>query len=325
VAFPEVEEVISRIGRPEAGSHPHPVNYAEIHIELNPTDQWKNASSKAELIEVLENKLKSYPGIQLNFTQPIQNAFDELLSGVKSQIAIKLFGEDLTVLQETATTIRNTIDNIEGLADLSVEQSFGQPQVQVIADRQACSRYGINVSEILEIVETAIGGRVIDHVYLNTRRYGIQVRYQEAYRDNIEIIKSLLVPASNGTMIPLSQIARVQQSTGPIQVNRENNQRRWMIQGNVRGRDLGSVVADIKDRIAEKIQLPDGYYIEYGGQFENQERAMRRLSIIIPVVMFAIFLMLFLAFGSTKSALLVMVNIPLAMIGGVFGLFLMRQ
>jgi cobalt-zinc-cadmium resistance protein CzcA len=325
VAFPEVEEVISRIGRPEAGSHPHPVNYAEIHIELNPTDQWKNASSKAELIEVLENKLKSYPGIQLNFTQPIQNAFDELLSGVKSQIAIKLFGEDLTVLQETATTIRNTIDNIEGLADLSVEQSFGQPQVQVIADRQACSRYGINVSEILEIVETAIGGRVIDHVYLNTRRYGIQVRYQEAYRDNIEIIKSLLVPASNGTMIPLSQIARVQQSTGPIQVNRENNQRRWMIQGNVRGRDLGSVVADIKERIAEKIQLPDGYYIEYGGQFENQERAMRRLSIIIPVVMFAIFLMLFLAFGSTKSALLVMVNIPLAMIGGVFGLFLMRQ
>ncbi len=325
IKFSQVQEVVSRIGRPEAGSHPHPVNYAEIHIELHPVGTWKDVSSKAELIELLEVKLKKYPGIQLNFTQPIQNAFDELLSGVKSQIAIKLFGEDLAILQEKATEIRNTIDNIEGLADLSVEQSFGQPQVQVIADRQACSRYGINVSEILELVESAIGGKVIGHVYLNTRRYGIQVRYQEDYREDVEVIKSLLVPASNGMMVPLNQIARVRQTIGPIQINRENNQRRWMVQGNVRDRDLGSVITDIKQRISEKIELPDGYYIEYGGQFENQVRAMTRLSIILPIVIFLIFLMLFLAFGSVKSALLVMVNIPLALIGGVFGLFLMQE
>ena len=325
VAFSPVREVVSRIGRPEAGSHPHPVNYAEIHIELNPPAKWKEISSKAELIERLEAKLRKYPGIQLNFTQPIQNAFDELLSGVKAQIAIKLFGEDLHVLEKKATEIRNTIDNIEGLADVSVEQSFGQPQVQIIADRQACARYGIDVSEILELVETAIGGRVVDHVYLNTRRYDIQVRYQPDYRESMDVIESLLVPAPNGVMIPLSQIARVEQSIGPIQINRENNQRRWMVQGNVRDRDLGSVVADIKQRIAEKIELPSGYYIEYGGQFENQQRAMKRLSLIVPIVVLLIFLMLFLAFGSVKSALLVMVNIPLALIGGVFGLFIMRQ
>ncbi|MHC5082557.1 MAG: efflux RND transporter permease subunit [Planctomycetota bacterium] len=325
VTFGPVEEVVSRIGRPEAGSHPHPVNYAEIHIELHPLNQWKQYSDKEELIEGLEQKLSLYPGVQLNFTQPIQNAFDELLSGVKAQIAIKLFGEDLNVLQSTATQIRNSIDNIEGLVDLSLEQSFGQPQIQVIADRQACARYGVNVSEILDLIETAVGGRVVDNIYLNTRRYGLQVRYQPQYRDNIEMLQSLLVPTPDGNVIPLAQIARVTESVGPIQINRENNQRRWVIQGNVRGRDLGSVIDDIRDRIAEKIQLPDGYYIEYGGQFENQVRAMNRLAVIVPVVIFMIFLMLFLAFGSMKSAFLVMINIPLALIGGVFGLFLMRE
>lgn len=325
VQYAEVEEVVSRIGRPEAGSHPHPVNYAEIHIELHPQKEWKTFSNKAELVEELEHQLSKYPGIQLNFTQPIQNAFDELLSGVKAQIAIKLFGEDLDVLQMKATEIRNTIDNIEGFVDISLEQSLGQPQVQVIADRFACSRYGVNVSEILELVETAIGGSVVDHIYLNTRRYGLQVRYQKAFRDDIDVLKSLLVPTADGAVIPLGQIAEVTQSIGPLQVNRENNQRRWIIQGNARGRDLGGVIADIRERIDEKVSLPDGYYVEYGGQFENQVRAMNRLAVIVPVVVFMIFLMLFLAFGSMKSAVLVMINIPLALIGGVFGLFIMGE
>ena len=323
--YPEVREVVSRIGRPEAGSHPHPVNYAEIHIELEPIDTWKTFSTKAQFVDILEEKLKKHPGVQLNFSQPIQNAFDELLSGVRAQIAIKLFGEDLNILQTKATEIRNSIDNIEGLVDLAVEQSFGQPQVQIIADRRKCSRYGINASEILELVETAIGGRVVDHIYLNTRQYGIQVRYQEKFRDKIEVLDSLLIQAPDGVMVPLSQIAEVKQTVGPIQINRENNQRKWVVQGNVRNRDLGSVISDIRQRIAEKIVLPDGYYIEYGGQFENQVRAMNRLAIIVPLVIFIIFMMLYLAFGVMKSALLVMVNIPLALIGGVFGLFIMQE
>ena len=325
IEFDEVDEVVSRIGRPEAGSHPHPVNYAEVHIELHPQSQWVNVGNKAELVKQIETKLKHYPGLQLNFTQPIQNAFDELLSGVKAQIAIKVYGEDLAVLQAKATEIKNTIDNIEGLADLSLEQSFGQPQVQVIADRQACARYGVDISEILELVESAIGGKVVDYIYLNTRRYGIQVRYQQNYRDNIEHIRNLMVSTSGGSRIPLSHVAEVKESNGPIQINRENNQRRWIIQGNVRDRDLGGVVADIKDRIAEKIELPDGYFVDYGGQYESQVRAMTRLAIIVPVVILIIFIMLFLAFGSVRCALLVMINIPLALIGGVFGLYIMGE
>lgn len=323
--FHEVEEVVSRIGRPEAGSHPHPVNYAEIHIELKEQKNWENYKNKKQLIEALNNSLSSYPGVQLNFTQPIQNAFDELLSGIKAQVAVKLFGEDLNILREKAGEIRNAIDNIPGLVDLAVEQSFGQPQIQVIADRKACGRYGINVSRILELVELAIGGEVIDNIYLNTRRFGIHVRYQEPYRSDPKIIENLLVHAENGSLVPLKEVARVKEVIGPIQINREQNQRRWIVQGNVRDRDLGGVIADIKERISKKVDLPAGYFIEYGGQFENQQRAMARLSVIVPVVLILIFLLLYLTFGSLKEAFLIIINVPLALIGGVFGLFLMRE
>ncbi|MBA7654656.1 Cobalt-zinc-cadmium resistance protein CzcA [subsurface metagenome] len=322
IAFEEVEEVVSRIGRPEAGSHPHPVNYAEIHIELKKQDNWPTYKSKKDLIEALNRTLSNYPGVQLNFTQPIQNAFDELLSGIKAQVAVKLFGEDLDVLKSKAQEIHNSIDNIPGLVDLAVEQSFGQPQIQIIADRQACSRYGINVSEILELVELAIGGEVIDNIYLNIRRFGIHVRYQEPYRSDPKVIEDLLVHAENGTLVPLKQVAQIKEVIGPIQINREKNQRRWVIQGNVRGRDLGSVVADIKKSIANNVELPPGYYVEYGGQFENQQRAMTRLTIIVPIVITLVFLILCLTFGSIGEALLIIINVPLALIGGILGLFL---
>ncbi len=325
VKFHEVEEVISRVGRPEAGSHPHPVNYAEVHIELKEKKDWKDYKNKKQLVKALDKSLSSYPGVQLNFTQPIQNAFDELLSGVKAQIAIKIFGEDLNILRNKATEIRNSIDNIPGLVDLAVEQSFGQPQIQIIADRQACGRYGINVSEILELVELAIGGEVIDNIYLNTRRFGIHVRYQEPYRSNPKVIENLLVHAENGNLVPLKEVAKVTEVIGPIQINREQNQRRWIVAGNVRDRDLGSVVADIKERINDTVDLPAGYFIEYGGQFENQQRAMARLSVIVPVVLILIFLLLYLAFGSLNEAILIIINVPLALIGGIFGLFVMRE
>ncbi|MCK5513201.1 MAG: efflux RND transporter permease subunit, partial [Deltaproteobacteria bacterium] len=292
IEFSEVEEVISRIGRPEAGSHPHPVNYAEIHIELMPMSSWKSHSKKDELIEDLNHELSLYSGVQLNFTQPIQNAFDELLTGVRAQLAIMIFGEDLTVLRRKAQEIHDAIDIVPGLVDLSVEQSFGQPQVQVIADRAACSRYGVNVNRVLELVELAIGGRNVDYIFLNIRRFGIHIRYQEQYRSDPETIRHLLIQTQNGTLIPLEQVAEVKLVTGPIQINRENNHRRWVIQGNIRGRDMGSVVADIERIIDERITLPPGYYIEYGGQFENQQRAMARLAIIVPVVITLVFFML---------------------------------
>lgn len=323
--YPEVREVVSRIGRPEAGSHPHPVNYAEIHIELKPLDEWKRYKNKAALVEALSEDLGSFPGVQLNFTQPIQNAFDELLSGVKAQLAIKLYGEDLNVLREKANEISAAIEDVPGLVDLSVEQSYGQPQVQVSVDRKACARFGINADQVLELVELAVGGEVIDMIYLGTRRFGIHLRYQEQYREETEAISNLLLHTDDGSMIPLSQVATVSKTFGSIQINREKNQRRWFVQGNVRDRDLGGVVADIRERIEERIELPPGYFVEYGGQFKNQQRAMARLQIIVPVVVLAVFFLLYMTFGSLRQAAIVMVNMPLALIGGVFGLMLMGE
>ncbi len=203
VDYGEVNEVVSRIGRPETGSHPHPVNYAEVHIGLKPRSEWIRFGSKRELIESLDERLGSYPGIQLNFTQPIQNAFDELLSGVRAQLAIKVYGENLEVIREKAAEIRAAVAAVPGLVDLSVEQSYGQPQIQVVADRGACARYGVAVGEVLEHVEIAVGGEVIDHIYLNARRFGIHVRFEERYRDDPEAIRNLLVHTEDGSLIPL--------------------------------------------------------------------------------------------------------------------------
>ena len=325
IQFEPVDETISRIGRPEAGSHPHPVNYAEVQIELKPVREWKGYRNKEELIAALSERLKPFPGVQLNFTQPIQNAFDELLSGIKAQLAIKLYGEELDVLRSKAEEIRAAIESVPGLVDLSTEQSFGQPQVQVLANRDACARYGVTVSAIMEMVELAVGGEVIDNIYLNTRRFGIHVRFQEPYRSDPEAIRNILVPTIDGRTIPLSQVAEVRQVTGPIQINREKNQRRWIVQGNVRGRDLGSVVGDIQKRIADKVSLPPGYTVEYGGQFENQQRAMRKLSIIVPTVIGLVLVMLWMSFGAIRHAMVIIVNVPLALIGGILGLMITGQ
>lgn len=318
--FEEVDEIISRIGRPEAGSHPHPVNYAEIHIELKPLEEWIHGKSKRALITEMEHALKPFPGVVLNFTQPIQNAFDELLSGVKAQLAIKVYGEDLDVLQAKAGEIRDAVADVPGLVDLSVERSFGQPQVKVIADREACARHGVSVSRILEMVELAVGGEVVDNIYLNTRRFGIQLRFQEPYRSDPEAIEDILVETDRGGGVPLSQVAEVRQVVGPIQINRENNQRRWIVQGNVRGRDLGGVAADVRERVERKVVLPPGYTVEYGGQFENQQRANHRLAVIVPTVIAGVFALLWMVFGSLRHALIIVTNIPLALVGGVLGL-----
>jgi cobalt-zinc-cadmium resistance protein CzcA len=226
------------------------------------------------------------------------------------------------VLREVANKISAAIEDVRGLVDLSVEQSFGQPQVQVVPDREACSRLGVPVSEILEIVELAIGGEVIDSLYQHTRRFGIHVRFEEPARADPEAIRSIWVHTDSGARVPLSQVAEVREVIGPIQINREKNQRRWVVHGNVRGRDLGSVVADIRRTIGEKVELPSGYFVAYGGQFENQQRAMRRLSIIVPVVIAGVFFMLWMTFGSHRHALIIIVNVPLALIGGVAGLLL---
>lgn len=321
----EVAETVSRIGRPEAGSHPHPVNYAEIHVTLKTLDQRPDRTEKKALVQALQKDLSAYRGVKLNFTQPIQNAFDELLSGVKAQLAIKVFGDDLDVLREKAHEIREAIEDVPGLVDLNTEQALGQPQIQVICDRTACARYGITVGQILEIVELAVGGEAVDSIYRNTRRFHIHIRYQAPYRANPAALGELLVHTKDGTLVPLSRVAGIRQVTGPMQISREKNQRRWIVYGNIRGRDLGGVFRDIRDRIAAKVNLPPGYTVAYGGQFENQQRSLGRLMIIVPIVISMVFIMLWMIFGTFRYAGVIILNVPLALTGGIIGLYVMGE
>lgn len=318
--FKEVDHAITKIGRPEAGSHPHPVNFASMQITLRPIDEWEH-KTKESLIGSLSDRLGEYPGVQLNFTQPIQNLFDELLSGVRTQLAIKIYGENIDTLRTYAERTGQAVAGIPGLVDLGVEQSWGQPQYRIIPNREAAKRYGITVDQIMEAIELAVGGEVISQIYKETRRFGIHVRFQEQFRDDVDVLEGILVRRTNGSLIPLREVASVENVLGPVQINREHNQRRWTVNANIRGRDLGTVVSEIRVRIADQIDLPAGYTIEIGGQFENQERAMQRLSIVIPVVLILIFAFLLMGLESVREAALIYISIPLSLIGGILGLY----
>jgi cobalt-zinc-cadmium resistance protein CzcA len=314
-----IGEVVTRIGRPEAGSHPHPVNYSEV--QFSPV----NRKDKDRIVAEVRQRLEGFPGIQVNIGQPIQHLFDELLSGVRAQLAIKVYGEDLDQIRATAEAVRGALAGIEGLVDLSVEQSFGQPQVQVILDHGALARYGVPGERVLGMVETAVGGRVVDTLYRNTRRYGIHVRYAEAYRDTPEALAALFIRSDDGALLRLDQLAEIKMLDGPLQINRENNQRRWIVQGNIKERALSAVLADIQSAVAEKVELPPGVFVEYGGQFEQQRNAMKRLGFIVPIVIVSIFVLLWIAFHSMRHAAMILLNVPLALIGGVIGLWATGQ
>ncbi len=314
-----VDEVVARIGRPEAGSHPHPVNFAELHIELEP------GADKAGIVDDLRRRLEAFPGVQINFSQPIQNQFDELLSGVRAQLAIKVYGEDLDQIRRSAEEMRDAIAGVEGLVDLSVEQSFGQPQFLVLLDHEALARYGVSGDEVLELVEMAIGGQVVSTLYKNTRRYGIHIRLAPEFRSSPEHLRELFIRSADGALLRLDQLAKIEMSEGPLQINREKNQRRWIVQGNIRDRALSQVLSDIQTAIAEKVDLPPGVFIEYGGQFEQQRRAMKRLAVIVPIVIASIFILLWITFQSMRYAAMILFNVPLALIGGVLGLWATGQ
>ena len=323
--YSEVTYVLTRIGRPEAGSHPHPVNSAEIMVGLLPYDEWDKGRSKQDLINDLREDLEMYPGIRIIIAQPIQNMFDELLSGVKAELAVKLYGEDLNLLRNLGNEVKEEMSQVVGITDLSVEQSFGQPQIVIEVDPKKAGRLGLSTNDILKVVEIGIGGEIFGQIYEKNRRFGILVRLDEKYRNDIEAISNLMIHSEDGVLVPLSSVAAIKETIGPIQITRENNQRRIAIQSNIEGRDIGSVVKELRKRIDENVDLPPGYFIEYGGQFENQQRAMTRLGIIVPITMLIIFLLLYSAFGSFKSAVLIYLNIPFALIGGVFALFISGQ
>ncbi len=325
LAFPEVKNVISKIGRAELGGDPEPVNNSEIFVELAPPDQWKTARSKTELIEKMEARLSQFPGILLNFSQPIAMRVDELISGVRAQIAIKLFGEDLDVLLEKGNQIAAVVSQVPGAADVQVEQVAGKPQVQIKIDRDRIARYGINVKDVQDVIRALIGGTSVGQVFEGQKRYDIFIRLKEPYRKDIEAIRNLLISAPNGRRIPLAQLAHIETVIGPKQISREANQRRLVIQLNVRGRDMGGFVEEARRLVEEKVDLPPGYFVTWGGQFENQQRAMRRLSIIVPLTIGLIYLMLFLTFNSGRQAALIILNVPFAMVGGIVSLYISGQ
>ncbi len=326
MTHPEVAGTISRIGRPEAGSHPHPVNFAEIQLSLKAEDGKSiGAAAREKIVEELRRELASYPGVSLNFSQPIQNAFDELLSGARTYFALKVYGENIDVLRATAQEIREKISKVPGVVDLSVEQSFGQPQLQIELNRDELARLGINGSEVMDVVESVLGGENIGTIYRDTRRYNINMRLAEKYRMSPEAIGDLKFKTVAGRYVDLKRIANIQITEGPVQINREKIQRRWTIYGNIAGRAPSEIIADMRKVIAEKVDMPAGYTVEFGGQFENQERAMKRLVLVVPIVLALIFGLLCMTFGSFRSSLMVIVNVPLALIGGVIGLAVMNQ
>jgi len=320
----EIETVVSKIGRAEVGGDPEPVNNVEMFFALRPEERWRY-DSKPELEKALEETLSAYPGVLLNFSQPIATRVDELLSGVRAQLAIKLFGEDLDVLKRKADEIAAVVQDVPGAADVQAEQVSGQPQLQIEVDRAAIARYGINVDDVLEVVEVAVGGEEGGQIFEGQRRFEIFVRLAEPYRRDVDAIGSILVAAPSGANVPLDQLARIREIIGPKQISREASQRRIVVQANVRGRDMGGFVAEAQRRVTETVELPAGYFVQWGGQFENQRRAMGRLSVIVPVTVALIFLLLFFSFNSLRLASLIILNVPFALIGGIVGLWVSGQ
>ena len=323
--FPEVEYTLSRIGRAEIGGDPEPVNNIEIYIGLKPVSQWTSAENRVELQGLMEEKLEQFPGLLLNFSQPIATRVDELLSGVKAQLAIKLFGPELDMLASKGQEIEAAIKQIEGTRDVALEQIAGEAQLVIKPKRQQLSRFGLSVGDVMEVVKNGIGGVSAGQIINGNERYDIYVRIEEKYRDNQEAIADLRIQSPTGAWVRLGDIATVSFESGPPQVRRDDVQRRVVIQANVQGRDMGSVVSDIRAVIDSKVDLPAGYSVVIGGQFENQQRAQQRLAVVVPLSLALIALLLYFAFGSVGQAMLILVNVPLAVIGGIFSLYISGQ
>lgn len=323
--YPEVVHAVSQIGRPELGGDPEPISNNEIMIILKEQDEWTTASSPEELVRIFEQDLAEYPGITLNFGQPIASRVDELLSGVRAQLAIKLFGDDLSVLEQKGREIEAAIRSIQGAADVQMEQIGGEAQLVVRADRAELARYGLNVASLMEIVSTAIGGQAVTQVIEGQQRYDVYLRMAEGYRQNPEAIGNLFVANADGVRVPLAQVADIKLVEGPPAIMREAAQRRIVIQANVRDRDMGGFVAEAQQAVSSRVQLPPGYFVTWGGQFENQQRAQKTLSIVVPISLAMIFLLLFTSFGSVRNALLIILNVPFALIGGIFALAISGQ
>ncbi len=318
--FPEVDYALSRIGAPELGGDPEPVSNIEIYIGLKPIEEWQSAKDRFELQRLMEQKLNVFPGLLLTFSQPIATRVDELLSGVKAQLAIKLFGPDLEVLSEKGQVLTELVQQIPGAVDVSLEQVSGEAQLVVRPKRALLARYGISVDEVMSLVSQGVGGSSAGQVIDGNARYDINVRLAAEYRQSPDVLRDLLLDGVNGATVRLGEVADVEVEMAPPNIRRDDVQRRVVVQANVSGRDMGSVVEDIY-AIVPKAELPAGYTVVVGGQYENQQRAQQKLMLVVPISIALIALLLYFSFGSIKQVGLIMANVPLALIGGVLALY----
>jgi cobalt-zinc-cadmium resistance protein CzcA len=320
--FPEVKRVVGKIGAAEIPTDPMPMEACDLTIILRDKSEWTSAATREELAAKMAEALEAVPGVNFGFSQPIQLRFNELISGVRQDVGIKIFGEDLDQLTRLSQQIGGIVGTVDGAVDPYLEKITGLPQIVVKINRDALARFGISVEAVNETVSAAFAGKTAGLVYENERRFDLVVRLAEQSRQGIEDVQDLYVSGPNGLQVPLQQLADVRFEEGPNQIQREDAKRRIIVGFNVRGRDIASVVKEVQEKIAAKVKFPPNYYVTYGGQFENLQEAQRRLSVAVPVALLLIFLLLYFTFGSVRQSLLIFTAIPLAAIGGVFALVL---
>lgn len=323
--IPEISGVVTRIGRGEVGAHTDPVNSSEMYVLLRPEDEWESASSQEGLEAVIRERLGVIPGVLTNFTQPIAMTVDELLEGVRAELAIKLFGDDLERLARSAAEVAQVVRRVPGAADVQVDQVAGTPQLVIRVDRQAVARYGLNVADVQGTIRAAIGGESAGEIFEGIRRFPIYVRFAPEYRESVRDVGEVLVATPSGARVLLSELASLEEVVGPRQITRENNQRFITIQCNVVGRDIGGFVEEAQAAIAANLELPAGYLLTWGGQFRLQQEANQRLAVVVPLTLLVVFLLLYSSFRSLRSAGLILLNIPLALVGGVVALTVSGQ
>ncbi len=320
--FPEVNGVLSQTGRSNDGTDPSGFYYVQMQVNLKPKSEWRSGLSVDELITEMDVKMKKHPGINFNYSQPIIDNVAEAVAGMNANNAIKIFGPDLKVLDSLATLTMNKIKNVQGVKDAGILRNIGQPEIQIHLDNQRMSLYGVSILDAQNIIEMAIGGKSITEKYEGEARFDVRLRYPQEYRNSEEKILKLMVPTSNGSMIPLGEMAKIEKVTGPAFVYRDNNQRFIGVKFSVRERDLGSTIAEAQKNVEASVELPKGYSIVWTGEFENQVRASQTLAKVVPISLFAIFILLFVLFGNAKDAGLVLLNVPFALIGGILALHL---
>ena len=321
-AFPEISSIVSRIGRGEVGAHADPVNSIEAFVALKPRSEWRNGISPDELRASISENLGGFPGVRVNVGQPIAMSVDELLTGTKAQLAVKIFGPDTAVLLEGSQDLQSILQEIPGATDVQADQITGAPQLVVSLNRPALGRYGLSVEEALDALRSGVGGAEAGAVFEGVRQFPVIVRYAEEDRNTPAAIGRIILESSSGARVPLESVANIREIVGPRQITRENGERFITVQLNVRGRDIGSYVADAQQSVASQLDLPAGYRVEWGGQFELQQEANARFAVVIPITLGIVFLILLLTFGRMKSAILILLNIPLALTGGAMALWI---